>query len=56
MAHRHQKNRVDGVQSTDYIPLRYVIAFTAVINETIKPFLASNGHTQTDVEKMHSAW
>jgi len=51
-----KKNKTDGVQSTPYIPLRDIIAFTAVINETIKPFLAAKGHTSEDVEKMHTAW
>jgi hypothetical protein len=50
------KNKADDVESTSYIPLRHVIAFTAVINETIKPFLASKGHSAEQVERMHSAW
>lgn len=32
------------------------MAFTAVINDTIKPFLANKGHAVREVEKMHSAW
>jgi len=51
-----KKNVTDGADSTSYIPLRDLIAFTAVINETIKPFLAAKGHPTEDVEKMHSAW
>ncbi|HEX4809478.1 MAG TPA: protoglobin domain-containing protein [Bryobacteraceae bacterium] len=51
-----KKNKVDGVQSTSYVPLRDIIAFTAVINQTTKPFLAAKGHSSEDVEKMHSAW
>jgi len=51
-----QKNQTDGVESTPFIPLREVIAFTAVINDTVKPFLANNGHSREDVERMHSAW
>ena len=51
-----KKNQTDQVESTPYIPLRDIIAFTAVINETINPFLASKGHSHSDVEKMHTAW
>ncbi len=51
-----RKNKADGVESTSYVPLRDLIAFTAVINDTIKPFLAKKGHGSTDVARMHSAW
>ena len=51
-----KKNVADNVQSTSYVPLRDVIAFAAVINETTKPFLAAKGHSAQDVERMHSAW
>ncbi|HEY6442317.1 MAG TPA: protoglobin domain-containing protein [Candidatus Acidoferrales bacterium] len=49
-------NKTDKVESAPYIPLRYFVAFTAVINDTIKPFLANKGHAAKEVEKMHSAW
>ena len=32
------------------------MAFTAVLNETIKPYLASKGHSERDVTGMHLAW
>jgi hypothetical protein len=51
-----KKNKTDGVQSTPYIPLRHIIGFFTVINDTVKPFLASKGHSAAEVEKMHSAW
>jgi hypothetical protein len=51
-----KKNRVDGVQSTPYVPLRDIIAFVAVMNETIKPYLAANGNSTEDVDRMHRAW
>src|ERR1700678_4070162 len=44
-----KKNKVDGVQSTSYVPLRDIIAFTAVMNETLKPYLAAKGNTPEDV-------
>lgn len=51
-----KKNKADAVQSTPFVPLRDIIAFTAVINETIKPFLASKGHSRDQVDRMHGAW
>jgi len=51
-----KKNDTDDVQSTPFVPLRDVIAFTAVMNETVKPFLAAKKHSSEEVEKMHSAW
>jgi hypothetical protein len=51
-----KKNITDGVRSTPYVPLRDIIAFTAVMNETIKPYLAAKGNSAEDVDKMHRAW
>src|SRR6201999_2718324 len=51
-----KKNQTDGVNSTPYVPLRDIVAFLAVMNETIKPYLASRGHPAAEVEKMHRAW
>lgn len=51
-----KKNQTDGVRSTPFVPLSDIVSFVAVINETIKPYLASKSHTKDDVEKMHIAW
>jgi hypothetical protein len=51
-----KKNRVDGVRSTPHVPLRDIIAFLAVMNDTIKPFLAAKGNSAFEVEGMHRAW
>jgi hypothetical protein len=51
-----KKNQTDGVRSTPYVPFRDIIAFIAVMNDTIKPFLARGGHSTTEVHKMHLAW
>lgn len=51
-----KKNMVDGVRSTPYVPLRDVIAFIAVMNETIKPYLSAKGNSAEEIEKMHGAW
>jgi hypothetical protein len=51
-----KKNQVDGVRSTPFVPLRDVIAFVAVMNETIKSYLGAKGHPAAEVERMHRAW
>jgi hypothetical protein len=51
-----KKNKVDGVRSTPYVPLRDVIAFTAVMNDTIRPYLAAKGNSPEEVDRMHRAW
>jgi hypothetical protein len=51
-----KKNQADDVKSTPYIPLRDIVAFISVMNDTIKPYLAANGHGVDDVERMHKAW
>ena len=51
-----KKNKVDHVLSTPYVPLRDIIAFVAVMNETIKPYLASKRNSAEEVDKMHRAW
>lgn len=51
-----KKNKTDGVRSTPHVPLRDIIAFVAVMNETIKPYLAAKGHAPEEVERLHRAW
>lgn len=51
-----RKNQVDRVRSTAHVPFRDVLAFTAVLNDTIRPYLASKGNSQEEVEGMHRAW
>jgi hypothetical protein len=51
-----KKNQVDGVRSTSFVPLRDIIAFVAVMNQTIRPYLAANGNPAEEVEGMHRAW
>ena len=51
-----KKNQTDDVRSTPYVPLSDIIAFVAVMNDTIKPYLAAKGHSAEEVEKMHAAW
>lgn len=51
-----KKNQTDKAETPPHIPMRYVIAFTAVVNDTIKPFLAKKGHSLGVIEKMYKAW
>ena len=53
---RMGKNRIDGVQAADHIPLRYVLALLVPITTTLKPFLADGGATPNEVDAMHQAW
>lgn len=51
-----KKNQTDHVVSTSHVPYGDIIAFVAVLNETIKPYLQAKGHQESDVARMHSAW
>lgn len=51
-----KKNRADNVKSTAFVPFHDIVAFVAVINDTIKPYLAAKGGTVAEVEGMHRAW
>jgi hypothetical protein len=51
-----KKNRADGVRSSAHVPYRDIVAFVAVMNETIRPYLAAQGHNQQEIEGMHRAW
>lgn len=50
------KNQTDSVESTPYVPLHDAVAFVAVMNKTIKPYLAAQGHSEEQIEAMHTAW
>lgn len=50
-----RKNFADGATALPHIPLRYLIAFTAVINDRIWPFLANNA-PRAEADAMYRAW
>lgn len=54
--HRIKKNQTDGAPSTDVVPFRNLFALIFPVTFTLKPFLAKQGHSPEDVEKMHAAW
>ncbi len=54
--HRAKKNRTDGAASTAIVPFRDLFALIYPVTFTLRPFLASKGHTADEVEKMYAAW
>lgn len=54
--HRAKKNRTDGVESTDIILFRYLVALHQPVTITIRPFLERGGHSKEEVDRMHQAW
>jgi len=53
---RAKKNSTDHADSPDHIPLRYLLAFTAVVIATSRGYLTSNGRTDEQVDRMHAAF
>jgi hypothetical protein len=51
-----KKNRTDGVEAPPLVPLRYLVAFGAVVITSAKEFLAAKGHPAEQVEGMYAAW
>ncbi|RMG28597.1 MAG: protogloblin ApPgb [Methanobacteriota archaeon] len=54
--HRLKKNKVDGVNSVDHIPLRYLICFIYPITATIRQFLEKGAENPEHVDQMFHAW
>ena len=54
--HRTKKNQTDGIASTDIVPFRYLAPLIFPVTATLKPFLAQDGHSAEEVDKMHAAW
>lgn len=54
--HRTKKNQTDGAHAVAHIHFRYLVALAVPITETLRPFLAAQGHNSEQVDAMHSAW
>ncbi|MET0339740.1 MAG: protoglobin domain-containing protein [Polyangiales bacterium] len=54
--HRIKKNRTDGADAAAIVPFRHLFLVVAPVVETLRPFLAKDGHAAEDVAKMHAAW
>ena len=50
-----KKNQTDGVHTPPVVPLRYLIAFVAVVNP-IRPFLCREKRSAEEIEEMQNAW
>lgn len=51
-----KKTRTDDADSLDHIPMRYLLAFTAVVIATAREYLAATGAAAEQVDRMHSAF
>ncbi len=51
-----RKNQTDGGQTLPVVPLRYTIAFAAVVITSARSFLASSARSEDEVERMQAAW
>jgi Protoglobin len=51
-----KKNRTDDADSAPLVPLRYVLAFTAVVVSTARRFLAAKGASGAELDRLHSAF
>ena len=51
-----KKNQTENAQTPPVVPLRYLIAFTAITATTIRPFLEESGGDPEDLRKMQDAW
>jgi Protoglobin len=51
-----KKNKTDNADSADLIPMRYLLAFTAVVIATSRDYLAAGGGSPDQVSRMHSAF
>jgi hypothetical protein len=51
-----KKTKTDSADSLDQIPMRYLLAFTAVVIATARGFLAATGAPPDQVDRMHSAF
>jgi hypothetical protein len=53
---RAKKNRTDHADSLDHIPMRYLLAFTAVVITMGRDYLAAKGASAEQVDRMHAAF
>jgi hypothetical protein len=53
---RAKKNQTDHADSVDHIPLRYLLAFTAVIITSARAYLSDDQHSAEQIDAMHAAF
>lgn len=53
---RAKKNMTDHADSLNYIPMRYLLAFTTVVITSSRDYLAAGGASEDDLKRMHAAF
>jgi len=53
---RDKKNTTDGADSLEHIPLRYLLAFTAVVLTSSRRYLSRGAQDPVQVDRMHAAF
>jgi hypothetical protein len=51
-----KKNLTDGANTPSHVPLRYLIAFTAVVAVTSRRFFVEQGVRDGELERLQDAW
>lgn len=51
-----KKNQTDHAQTPSVVPLRYLIAFSAIIWTTLRPFLEGGGCNTSEIQSIQDAW
>jgi hypothetical protein len=51
-----KKNATDQADSLDHVPMRYLLAFTAVVVTSARGYLAAGGASGDDLDRMHAAF
>jgi hypothetical protein len=51
-----KKNKTENADSANQIPMRYLLAFTAVVIASSRDFLAAGGASKERLDRMHSAF
>lgn len=51
-----KKNQTDGAATPSLVPLRYLIAFTAIVVNSIRPFARECGAREADLDDFQHAW
>ena len=51
-----KKNRTDGAQTPELVPLRYLLAFTSVVALDVHKFFVEEGVGGEDLLRLQEAW
>lgn len=51
-----KKNQTDNAQTPPVVPLRYLIAFSAIVCTTLRPFLEEGGCNPSEIQSIQDAW